>query len=218
MVETHGGWRSSALVAHSRILQPWPDASTDLHRAADSARAPRAEVQHESMLLAAGAVHVPAFDVVCFMAELAALLQGNRCHASFDAIGRGRLASPIPDGHGSRREFARPAVCMVRAAVSQQVTSTDRLTRPDPSDPYYGTAWGIGGVAATPFLQKVRRAAFRQLRVQVAARLTTTFASSCTAQVSLPGRALPRSARLLQPAGDRSRIQSSSRCRRLPLL
>jgi NADPH2:quinone reductase len=48
-------------------------------------------------------------------------------------------------------------------------------------------AWGIGGWLLTPFLQKVGLARVAQLRGQVAAGLTTTFASSYTAQISLPG-------------------------------
>jgi hypothetical protein len=51
----------------------------------------------------------------------------------------------------------------------------------------YGTAWGVGGWLLTPFLQKAGLARVAQLRDQVAAGLTTTFASSYTAQVSLPG-------------------------------
>ena len=48
-------------------------------------------------------------------------------------------------------------------------------------------AWGIGGWLLTRCLQKVGLARVAQLRNQVAAGLTTTFASSYTAQVSLPG-------------------------------
>jgi len=48
-------------------------------------------------------------------------------------------------------------------------------------------AWGIGGWLLTPFLQKVGLARVAQLRDQVATGLATTFASSYTAQVSLPG-------------------------------
>jgi NADPH2:quinone reductase len=51
----------------------------------------------------------------------------------------------------------------------------------------YGMAWGIGGWLLTPFLQKAGLARVAQLRDQVAAGLMTTFASSYTAQVSLPG-------------------------------
>jgi len=55
----------------------------------------------------------------------------------------------------------------------------------------YGTAWGIGGWLVTPFLQKTGLARVAQLRDQVAAGLTTTFASSYTAHVSLPGALSP---------------------------
>ena len=55
----------------------------------------------------------------------------------------------------------------------------------------YGAAWGIGGWLLTPFLQKTGLARVAQLRDQVAAGLRTTFATSYTAQVSLPGALSP---------------------------
>ena len=51
----------------------------------------------------------------------------------------------------------------------------------------FGMAWGIGGWLLTPFLQKIGLERMSQLRDRVAAGLTTTFASSYTDQVSLPG-------------------------------
>jgi hypothetical protein len=47
-------------------------------------------------------------------------------------------------------------------------------------------AWGIGGWLLPPFLARIGPKRAAQLREQVAAGLTTTFASSYTAQVSLP--------------------------------
>ena len=48
-------------------------------------------------------------------------------------------------------------------------------------------AWGIGGWLLTPFLRKIGPEALERLRKQVAAGLTTTFASSYTDRVSLAG-------------------------------
>jgi NADPH:quinone reductase len=74
------------------------------------------------------------------------------------------------------------------SAVHKQVYIYGSLDRgPTELTRSYGMAWGIGGWLLTPFLQKVGLPRVAQLRDQVAAGLTTTFASSYTAQVSLPG-------------------------------
>ena len=51
----------------------------------------------------------------------------------------------------------------------------------------YGLAWGIGGWLLTPFLGKVGLDGLNRLRERVAAELTTTFASTYAAEVSLRG-------------------------------
>ena len=53
-------------------------------------------------------------------------------------------------------------------------------------------AWGIGGWLLTPFLRKIGPEGRERLRKQVAAELTTTFASSYTDRVSLPAPSSPR--------------------------
>jgi NADPH2:quinone reductase len=51
----------------------------------------------------------------------------------------------------------------------------------------FGLAWGVGGWLLTPFLQKIGGEGFARLRRRVADGLTTTFASTYTAEVSLAG-------------------------------
>jgi NADPH:quinone reductase len=74
------------------------------------------------------------------------------------------------------------------SAVHKQVYIYGSLDRgPTELTRSYGMAWGISGWLLTPFLQKAGPARVAQLRDQVAAGLTTTFASTYIARVSLPG-------------------------------
>jgi hypothetical protein len=127
------------------------------------------------------------------MDELIDALTATGATLAFDAIGGGRLASQILTG----MEAAASAVAAgtgaggysrYGSAVHKQVYIYGSLDRgPTELVRSYGMAWGIGGWLLTPFLQKAGLARVAQLRDQVAAGLTTTFASSYTAQVSLPG-------------------------------
>jgi NADPH:quinone reductase-like Zn-dependent oxidoreductase len=147
----------------------------------------------EATLRAAGAVHVCNSTSDGFMAELIAALTATGATLAFDAIGGGRLASQIL----TAMEAAAGAVAASTgaggysrygSAVHKQVYIYGSLDRgPTELVRSYGMAWGIGGWLLTPFLQKAGLARVAQLRDQVAAGLTTTFASSYTAQVSLPG-------------------------------
>jgi hypothetical protein len=142
----------------------------------------------EAMLRAAGAVHVCNSTSAGFMAELTGALKATGATLAFDAIGGGRLASQILTGMEAAASAAAGGYSRYGSAVHKQVYIYGSLDRgPTELTRSYGTAWGIGGWLLTPFLQKVGLARVAQLRDQVAAGLTTTFASSYTAQVSLPG-------------------------------
>ncbi|MFZ0186595.1 MAG: hypothetical protein WAL72_06605 [Streptosporangiaceae bacterium] len=123
------------------------------------------------------------------MAELTAALQATGATLAFDAIGGGRLASQILTGmEAAATAAAGGGYSRYGSAVHKQVYIYGSLDRgPTELIRSYGTAWGIGGWLLTPFLQKAGLARVAQLRDQVAAGLTTTFACSYTAQVSLPG-------------------------------
>ena len=141
----------------------------------------------EAMLRAAGAVHV-CNSTSGFMAELTGALTATGATLAFDAIGGGRLASQILTGMEAAASAAAGGYSRYGSAVHKQVYIYGSLDRgPTELTRSYGTAWGIGGWLLTPFLQKVGLARVAQLRDQVAAGLRTTFASSYTAQVSLPG-------------------------------
>ena len=140
------------------------------------------------MLRAAGAVHVCNSTSAGFMAELTGALQATGATLAFDAIGGGPLASQILTGMEAAATAAAGGYSRYGSAVHKQVYIYGSLDRgPTELTRSYGMAWGIGGWLLTPFLQKAGPARVAQLRDQVAAGLRTTFASSYTAQVSLPG-------------------------------
>jgi NADPH:quinone reductase-like Zn-dependent oxidoreductase len=142
----------------------------------------------EATLRAAGAVHVCNSASADFMARLIDALTATGATLAFDAIGGGRLASQILTGMEAAASAAAAGYSRYGSAVHKQVYIYGSLDRgPTELLRSYGMAWGIGGWLLTPFLQKVGPALAAQLRDQVAAGLTTTFASSYSAQVSLPG-------------------------------
>jgi NADPH:quinone reductase len=141
----------------------------------------------EAALRAAGAVHVCNSTSARFMAELIDALKATGATLAFDAIGGGRLASQILTGMEAAASAAG-GYSTYGSAVHKQVYIYGSLDRgPTELTRNYGMAWGIGGWLLRPFLQKIGLARAAQLRDQVAAGLTTTFASSYTAQVSLAG-------------------------------
>ena len=144
--------------------------------------------EQEAILRAAGAVHVCNSASAGFMAELIEALTATGATLAFDATGGGQLASQILTGMEAVASAAAGGYSRYGSAVHKQVYIYGSLDRgPTELTRSYGMAWGIGGWLLTPFLQKVGLARAAQLRDQVAAGLTTTFASSYTAQVSLPG-------------------------------
>jgi NADPH2:quinone reductase len=49
----------------------------------------------------------------------------------------------------------------------------------------YGMSWGLGGWLLTPMIGKIGMEKFQKMRARVAAEITTTFASSYAAEISL---------------------------------
>jgi hypothetical protein len=144
--------------------------------------------EQEAMLRAAGAVHVCNSTSAGFMAELTGALKETGATLAFDAIGGGPLASQILTGMEAAAIAAAGGYSRYGSTVHKQVYIYGSLDRgPTELARSYGMAWGVGGWLLTPFLQKVGPARAADLRAQVAAGLTTTFASSYTAQISLPG-------------------------------
>ncbi len=144
--------------------------------------------EQEATLRAAGAVHVCDSTSPDFMTKLIDALKATGATIAFDAIGGGRLASQILAGMEAAASASAGPYSRYGSTVHKQVYIYGSLDRgPTELARSYGMAWGVGGWLVTPFLQKIGPARAAQLRDQVAAGLTTTFASSYTARVSLPG-------------------------------
>jgi NADPH:quinone reductase len=143
------------------------------------------------LLRAAGAAYVCDSSSDAFTADLIAALTETSATVAFDAIGGGTLASRILAAMEvvatSGAEFSRYG-----SAVHKQVYIYGGLDRgPTELTRGFGMAWGVAGWLLTPFLAKVGQQKTMELRDQVAAGLSTIFASSYTGQVTLAGALAP---------------------------
>jgi len=143
------------------------------------------------LLRAAGAAYVCDSSSGAFTADLIAALRETSATIAFDAIGGGTLASRILAAMEvvatSGAEFSRYG-----SAVHKQVYIYGGLDRgPTELTRGFGMAWGVAGWLLTPFLAKVGQQKTMELRDQVAAGLSTIFASSYTGQVTLAGALAP---------------------------
>ena len=144
--------------------------------------------EQEELLRSAGATYVCNSASPAFTDELTAALTQTAATLAFDATGGGKLASQILTGMEAAALAAAGSYSRYGSSVHKQVYIYGSLDRgPTELIRNYGMAWGIGGWLLTPFLRKIGPEARERLRKQVAAGLTTTFASSYTDQVSLAG-------------------------------
>jgi NADPH:quinone reductase len=144
--------------------------------------------EQEEMLRSAGASYVCNSSSPAFMADLTDALKRTRATLAFDAVGGGKLASQILTCMETAASAAAPGYSRYGSSVHKQVYIYGSLDRgPTELARNYGLAWGVGGWLLTPFLQKIGGEGFARLRRRVADGLTTTFASSYTAEVSLAG-------------------------------
>jgi NADPH:quinone reductase len=144
--------------------------------------------EQEELLRSAGASHVCNSSSPDFMADLTDALRQTGATLAFDAVGGGRLASQILTCMEAAASATASGYSRYGSAVHKQVYiygSLDR--RPTELARSFGMAWGVGGWLLTPFLQKIGGEGIARIRQRVAEGLTTTFASSYTAEVSLPG-------------------------------
>jgi NADPH:quinone reductase len=143
--------------------------------------------EQEDLLRSAGAAYVCNSASAGFMTELTEALRATGATLAFDAIGGGRLTSQILTCMETACNAAATSYSRYGSAVHKQVYIYGSLD-PGPTELVrnYGMAWGIGGWLLTPFLQKIGPQDVERLRNRVAAGLSTTFASSYTARVTLP--------------------------------
>ena len=144
--------------------------------------------EQEELLRSAGASYVCNSSSPDFMADLTDALRHTGATLAFDAVGGGRLASQILTCMESAASATASVYSRYGSAVHKQVYIYGSLDRgPTELARSFGFAWGVGGWLLTPFLQKIGGEGIARLRHRVAEGLTTTFASSYTAEVSLAG-------------------------------
>ena len=144
--------------------------------------------EQQELLRAAGARYVCNSASPSFLTELTDALVASGATLAFDAIGGGRLASDILTCMEAAASASATGYSRYGSTVHKQVYLYGSLDRgPTELARSYGMAWGVGGWLLTTFLQKIGADGLERLRSKVAGELTTTFASSYTAEVSLAG-------------------------------
>jgi NADPH:quinone reductase len=144
--------------------------------------------EQEDLLRAAGAAFVCNSSKPEFMDELTAALTQTGATLAFDATGGGKLASQILSCMEAAANATAGGYSRYGSTVHKQVYIYGSLDKsPTVLTRDYGLAWGIGGWLLTPFLGKIGLDGLNRLRERVAAELTTTFASTYAAEVSLRG-------------------------------
>jgi NADPH:quinone reductase-like Zn-dependent oxidoreductase len=142
--------------------------------------------QQVALLRELGATHVVDSTSDTFVDELTEAIEQTGATLAFDAIGGGTLGDTILAA--IERVASRNATVYSRygSSVHKQLYIYGGLdTSPTILNRSYGMAWGIGGWLVFSYLQKLGPEGFARLRDRVAAELTTTFASTYSAEITL---------------------------------
>jgi len=137
------------------------------------------------LLKAIGAEHVIDSSAETFQADLFAALETTGATMGFDAIGGGKLAGQIL---GTMEQVASKAAAFSRygSTTFKKMYSYGMLdTGPTVINRTFGFSFSFSGFLLTPYLQEIGPEAAETLRQRVREELTTTFASSYKARVSL---------------------------------
>jgi len=142
--------------------------------------------QHVDLLKSLGAGYVCDSSRASFMDELIEALMATNATLAFDAIGGGTLAGQIIAAMETAQARSGSAVGPYGSTTHKQVYIYGGLDRaPTQIDRAFGLAWGIGGWLMPAFMAKIGLEAGQKLRENVAAEITTTFASVYSNEVSL---------------------------------
>lgn len=142
--------------------------------------------EHVELLQGLGATSVCNSSDDDFVASLIDAVATSDATIAFDATGGGTLASNILTAMEAAQSKKEGAVGRYGSTVHKQVYIYGGLDRsPTELNRSFGMAWGVGGWLLPYFLDRVGPERAQQLRERVAAEITTTFASSYTAEVSL---------------------------------
>lgn len=133
-----------------------------------------------------GATHVCSSSDDDFLDSLTEAVSTTDATIAFDATGGGTLADQILQAMETAQARKEGAVGRYGSTRHKQVYVYGGLDRsPTVLRRTYGMAWGVGGWLLPYFLERVGPERAQQLRERVAAGITSTFASSYTATVSL---------------------------------
>lgn len=142
--------------------------------------------EQAELLRAQGAQHVCDSSADSFASDLTDALVATGATIAFDATGGGRLASDILGAMERAANARATEYSRYGSTVHKQVYIYGGLDRgPTELTRNFGMAWSVGGWLLTPYLMSIDAEENQQLRDRVAAEITTTFASSYTARVSL---------------------------------
>ena len=134
-----------------------------------------------------GAVHVCDSSSASFMGDLVTAVTATSATLAFDAVGGGTLASQILTAMEVAASADATAYSRYGSTKHKQLYIYGGLDRgPTVLTRSFGFAWGIGGFLLTPFLMGLGAEGIGRLQKRVADGLSSTFASTYTAEVSLP--------------------------------
>ena len=145
--------------------------------------------EQAALLKDLGAEYVCDTSDPAFMDSLIGALVATGATLGFDATGGGNggeLPSQILSAMEVAANKAAKEYSRYGSDTYKQVYIYGGL---DPSPTVlkraYGMSWGLGGWLLTPMIGKIGMEKFQQMRARVAAEITTTFASSYAAEISL---------------------------------
>lgn len=138
-----------------------------------------------AILKSLGAEHVVDMASESFLDDLAGAIEATGAMCAFDAIGGGKQVSQIlttmeqvanKGSAYSRYGSNAPKHAYIYGALDLGPTVLNRS---------FGFSWGVSGWLLTPFMAKAGEHVVERMRARVRDGLTTTFASSYKARVSL---------------------------------
>lgn len=142
--------------------------------------------EQAELLASIGAVHVCDSSSATFKRDLNDAVAATSATLAFDATGGGTLVNQIFRAMEVAASASAAQYSRYGSTTRKQVYIYGGL---DPSPTVltrnFGFAWSLGGWLLTPFLQSIGSERLGQLRQRVAQELTTTFASTYTAEISL---------------------------------
>ena len=143
--------------------------------------------EQAELLRSIGATYVCDSSSPTFMDDLTDAVEATGATIGFDAIGGGRQGGQILAAMEAAAVRSAAEYSRYGSTVHKQLYIYGGLDRgPTEFNRAFGMAWSMGGWLLTPFLERIGPAAAQALRERVAREVTTTFASSYTAEVSLP--------------------------------